>query len=232
MPKYGKIHSMPEAFRIAASELLDAGKTEQQVADWLNAKLAEANSQELPADVNQQNVNAWKKSGYQRWIKSARQREIARELARIGTTDDPAKPDHTDGLATAAAAELIVELGWIKANMEPGEARAKALSTITQQIVSLRRSNQERAWLRIAAQKTKIGLLKLEVQTGVRVVEVEKDVPKGITEETMDQIDKIMAVVMNPDSTQEDYDNIELDTMDQKQGERMLQNMKEASARM
>ena len=48
----------------------------------------------------------------------------------------------------------------------------------------------------------------------------------------MDQIDKIMAVVMNPDSTQEDYDNIELDTMDQKQGERMLQNMKEASARM
>jgi hypothetical protein len=67
MPRYGKIHSMPAALQNAASELIQLGKKESEVADWLNETLARATIPGLEPDVTQQNVSAWKKSGYIRW---------------------------------------------------------------------------------------------------------------------------------------------------------------------
>ena len=112
--------------------------------------------------------------------------------------------------------------------MEPGEARAKALAGITGQIVSLRRSNQERAWLSVAAQKAKMALIKLEVATGIRVPTPEPEVPQTVSDEALNAVHEIVNAIMGTmDNTDVSLENIEIETVSPEDGERMIRNIQD-----
>jgi hypothetical protein len=214
MPRYGKIHSMPGTLQDAASELIQTGKTEQQVAEWLNETLSQAKIKGLEADVNQQNVSAWKKSGYKRWQERNRARDLAKRITEIKESADPTKADAADNLAAALTAELAIELAYVKENYEPGEQRAKRLLGIIAGLISLRRTNQAKGWLKIEVAKTKMSMTRLQHETGARDESLEDDTQRGVTEETMQRLmDEIMGEDIPEDAeypllSKEDHEKI------------------------
>jgi hypothetical protein len=202
MPRYGKIHSMPAALQNAASELLDAGKTEQQVAEWLNETLAKAQIKGLEPDVNQPNVSAWKNSGFRRWKENQRAKELAQRITAISETADPTTPDTADKLAAALIAELTIELAVVKENYEPGEERTKRLLMIVGGLVQLRRTNQAKGWLKIEVAKTKMSLTRFQHETGEQINPLD-DIPGrrdgGISAEAMEDIDCLLGTIDDKD---------------------------------
>ena len=130
MPTYGKIHSMPVALQTGVNEMLQAGKSEQEAADWVNTTLQKAAIPGLPADVTQQNISSWRHSGYQKWLANERTRRLVEQMAAVRESTDPAHADIADKLAASLLAELVIELAWVKDNYEPGDERAKRLLSI------------------------------------------------------------------------------------------------------
>jgi hypothetical protein len=213
MPRYGKIHSMPAALPDGASERLQQGKTEEEVADWLNQTLKTANIRGLEPDVTQKNVNAWHRSGYMRWLEMQRAKDLAKRITEIKESADPTTPDSADALAQALIAELAIELAVIKENYEPGEERTKRLLSIVAGVIQLRRTNQAKGWLKIEVAKTKMTLSRFQQENEDQERDLEDlqfgKREAGISPETMKQIEAITGLG--------DDDDVEYDTMSEKE---------------
>lgn len=185
---------MPAALQNAASELIANGKNEAEVAAWLNDTLKQAALPGMPPDVTQQNVSAWKRSGFRRWEENQRAVKFASRLTNIAESVAPTKPDTADQLAAALIAELAVELAVVKTQYEPGEERTKRLVSIVGALVQLRRTNQAKGWLKVEVAKTKMSMTRLEQETGQINNDLEEE-PKprgGISEEAMKEVNMLM----------------------------------------
>jgi len=194
MPRYGKIHSMPAALQDAASRMIESGKTQQQVADGLNAILKKAEIKGLEPDVTQKNVQAWSESGHKRWLENQRAKELADRMAKIKENADPTAPDPADQLAAALVAEITIELAVIKEQYEPGEERAERIIQIVGGLVALRRTNQAKGWLKIEVAKTRMNMSRFEQETGRKQDRIPGKREGGITQEKMDEIDHLLQI--------------------------------------
>jgi hypothetical protein len=225
MARYGKIHSMPAALQNETSELIDAGKTEQEVAEWLNETLTKAAIKGLEPDVTQQNVSAWKKSGFQRWKENKRARDLADRISAISETADPTTPDSADKLAAALIAELAIELAIVKENYEPGEERTRRILMIVAGVVQLRRTNQAKGWLKIEVAKTKMSLTRFQRETGDQINVLTEDPEKterGLSTEALEEIDCLIG--------EKDDDEHTYETMSEQEVRDKKIQMKEASS--
>jgi Protein of unknown function (DUF3486) len=212
MPKYGKIYSLPKPLQDATSELIEEGKTEQEVADWLNAQLQRAGLKGLPPDVTQQNISSWKLRGHKRWKEYKTARFVADRIAAAAEIADPTKGDPADRLAAALIAELAIELAWVKSNYEPGDEKAKRLLQLTAGLVNLRRSNQGKAWVKIEVAKTKMSAAKLKRDDPNAQDPLEDDVPKGLSEDVLNALGTLLGT---HDDTNYTYETMSKDDVEQ-----------------
>jgi len=212
---------MPAGLQNAASELIRSGRPEKEIAEWLNETLARAAIKGMEPDVTQQNVSAWKKSGYKRWLENCKTKEIAARIAEIKETADPTKPDSADALASALIAELAIEL-VIKQNYEPGEERAKRLLEIVGGLVQLRRTNQAKGWLKIEVAKTRMSMTRLQNETGQEQQGLQEEEPKGLSGDTIAMIDEIMGTTTDPDH--------QYDTMSEQEANEIREKLREHAA--
>jgi len=171
--------------------------------------------------VNQQNVSAWKKSGFQRWKENKRARDLADRISAISETADPTTPDSADKLAAA----LIAELAIIKENYEPGEERTRRILMIVAGVVQLRRTNQAKGWLKIEVAKTKMSLTRFQRETGDQINVLTEDPEKterGLSTEALEEIDCLIG--------EKDDDEHTYETMSEQEVRDKKIQMKEASS--
>jgi hypothetical protein len=114
-PGRGKIARLPLALREQVNTRLLNGQNARHILPWLNA-LPEVQAL-LEAEfggesVNDQNLSAWRRGGYQQWLQRQERVERTRDLARVA-----AQHSRADGGNIAAGAASIVA-GKLLAIME------------------------------------------------------------------------------------------------------------------
>ncbi len=195
---------MPQPLKDATCHMLLAGKTEQEVADNLNGLIEKHPRCGQKPDVTQQNVSAFKQSGYMRWLNAERTRKLTEKIIKMSNAGhDVTQTDPADTLVATLVAELTVELAWLKENYESGPEKRQSLLQMAAAVVQLRKSNQGKAWLKIEATQNQIRVAKAEKEFGLRPADKDLPTHRGLSPDMLKDIE--MALEMMDDDIDHQY---------------------------
>jgi hypothetical protein len=158
MTRTGKIARLPRELREQLNRRLHDGEPGTQLVVWLNS-LPEAQAilaREFGARaISEQNLSEWNQGGYRDWL--ARQdaltqvRELAADAGELARATDGALVEH---LATILAARYAAALAdWQGEPTAESRRQFRALRSLCQDIVELRRGDHSAARLRIEQER-------------------------------------------------------------------------------
>ena len=153
MKHSGKIARLGFHYRNAAGHMLDEGRSQQEIADWINEemrKMGVGDDGEAQEPVTQQNVSTWQKNGYKEWKDANAAREIAASLKGVENPDwmdDLA--DTAENLARWIGAKLVARLTELESAEKRPDDYWRQINEIAQTLYNLRRANHENEWLKL-----------------------------------------------------------------------------------
>jgi hypothetical protein len=158
MTRTGKIARLPREIRDQLNRRLSDGEPGTQLVVWLNS-LPEAQAvlaREFGARaISEQNLSEWKRGGYCDWL--ARQdaltqvRELVADAGELARVTDGALVEH---LATVLAARYAAALAdWSGEPTAESRRQLRALRSLCQDIVELRRGDHSAARLKIEQER-------------------------------------------------------------------------------
>jgi hypothetical protein len=153
MTRNGKIARLPRDIRNQLNVRLQNGEPGNRLVEWLNS-LPET-KKVLAADfggrdINEQNLSEWKQGGHQDWL--ARQetlacaRDVAADAGELAEVSEGSLANHLATVLSARYAVLVS--GWNGEMDDEFRRKSRALRTICQDIVELRRGDHCAARLR------------------------------------------------------------------------------------
>jgi hypothetical protein len=158
MTRTGKIARLPRETREQLNRRLQDGQPGTQLVVWLNA-LPETQAV-LARDfagraVSEQNLSEWKQGGYRDWLARqdvlAQVRELTADAGELARATDGALADH---LATVLAARYAAALAdWQGEPTAESRRQLRALRSLCQDIVELRRGDHSAARLKIEQER-------------------------------------------------------------------------------
>jgi hypothetical protein len=154
MTRTGKIARLPRDLRNQLNRRIADGEPGIRLVEWLNG-LPQVRQTLVEGfagrEITEQNLSEWKSGGHQDWL--ARQetlacaRELAGDAGELAEAADGSLADHLAVVLAARYAKLVS--GW-DGEMDDGFRRqARALRTLCQDIVELRRGDHNAARLRL-----------------------------------------------------------------------------------
>lgn len=154
MTRTGKIARLPRDLRHQLNRRMADGEPGIRLVEWLNG--LEPVRQVLAQDfggreISEQNLSEWKAGGYQDWL--ARQetlvcaRELADDASELAEAADGSLADHLSVVLSARYAALVS--GWNGEMDDKFRRQVRALRTLCQDIVELRRGDHTAERLRL-----------------------------------------------------------------------------------
>lgn len=155
-----KIARLPRTLRDELNRRLDDGEEGGTLLVWLNASPA---VQSLPVreheghTITKQNLSEWRKSGFLQW--QAQQdilnhvQEMSADARELSDAADGLLTDHLAALLTARYARLMS--GWDGEVTDDFRRKLRAMRTMSQDIVELRRGDHSAARLQIEQDRLK-----------------------------------------------------------------------------
>jgi hypothetical protein len=160
MTRNGKIARLPREIREQLNRRLFNGEQGIKLVEWLNGlphvrqTLAEGfNGRE----ISEQNLSEWRQGGYREW--EARQetlaqaRELAADAKEIGDAAEGSLADHLAMTLVARYAGLMS--GWDGEANDEFKRKLRALKSLSQDIVELRRGDHSAARLKLEQEQLK-----------------------------------------------------------------------------
>jgi hypothetical protein len=154
MTRTGKIARLPRDVRNQLNRRIADGEPGIRLVEWLNGL---PDTQRVLAndfngrEISEQNLTEWKQGGYQDWL--ARQetlacaRELAADAGELGEAAEGSLADHLALVLSARYAELVS--GWNGGMDDEFKRKLRALRTLCQDIVELRRGDHFAERLRL-----------------------------------------------------------------------------------
>ena len=150
--RYGKIARLPRALQTEVNRRLAAGDPSRILLAWLNAQpevqtVLAAEFAGKP--IREQNLSAWRKNGYQKWLLHHRAWEMTQ--ATTSTPDQPL----TDQMAGWVTAHYMLAIRKLMEAGPGGGPDLKTLRTLLHDVVAVRRGDHRAArvqmeWERLA----------------------------------------------------------------------------------
>jgi len=146
MTRNGKIARLPRDIRHQLNRRLSDGEPGIRLVEWLNGlpEVRHVLTEDFGGrDINEQNLCEWKQGGHQEWL--ARQemvacaREIAGDSSELTQAAEGSLSDHLSVVLSARYTALVT--GWNGEMSEEFRRKARALRTLCQDIVELRRGD-------------------------------------------------------------------------------------------
>lgn len=154
MTRNGKIARLPRDIRNQLNRRLQDGEPGNRLVGWLNS-LPETKkvlaTEFRGCDINEQNLSEWKQGGYQDWLTRQETLACARELAGDASElSEAAEGSLADHLATVLSARYAALVsGWNGETDDAFRRKSRALRTLCQDIVELRRGDHFAERLRL-----------------------------------------------------------------------------------
>jgi hypothetical protein len=154
MTRTGKIARLPRDLRNQLNRRIADGEPGIRLVEWLNGL---PDTQRVLAtdfngrEINEQNLSEWKSGGHQDWL--ARQetlacaRELAADAGELGEAAEGSLADHLATVLSARYAALVS--GWNGELDDEFKRKLRALRTLCQDIVELRRGDHFAERLRL-----------------------------------------------------------------------------------
>lgn len=147
MTRNGKIARLPRDLRHQLNRRMADGEPGNRLVEWLNG--LEPVRQVLAQDFNgreisEQNLSEWKQGGHHDWLARQEALACARELAEAA---DGSLADHLSVVLSARYAALVS--GWNGEMDDEFRRKVRALRTLCQDIVELRRGDHTAERLRL-----------------------------------------------------------------------------------
>jgi hypothetical protein len=158
MTRTGKIARLPRETREQLNRRLHDGEPGTQLVVWLNS-LPEAQAvlarEFRGRPVSEQNLSEWKQGGYRDWLARqdtlAQVRELVADAGELAGATDGALVEH---LATVLAARYAAALAdWSGEPTAESRRQLRALRSLCQDIVELRRGDHSAARLKIEQER-------------------------------------------------------------------------------
>jgi hypothetical protein len=158
MTRTGKIARLPRELREQLNRRLHDGEPGTQLVVWLNS-LPEAQAvlaREFGARaISEQNLSEWNQGGYRDWLARqdtlAQVRELVADAGELARATDGALVEH---LATVLAARYAAALAdWSGEPTAESRRQLRALRSLCQDIVELRRGDHSAARLKIEQER-------------------------------------------------------------------------------
>ncbi len=154
MTRTGKIARLPREIREQLNRRLAEGEFGSKLVEWLNGLSQVKNA--LAAgfngrEINEQNLSEWKQGGFRDW--EARQetvwqaRELAADAGEISAAAEGSLADHLAMTLVARYAGLMS--GWDGEANDEFRRKLRALRSLSQDIVELRRGDHSAAQLKL-----------------------------------------------------------------------------------
>jgi hypothetical protein len=154
MARNGKIARLPLGIRNALNERLQNGEMGKPLLDWLNhlpivIEVLEEEFEGLP--INKQSLSAWRRGGYQEWLRHQESRKLVREMTeQAGELETEANERSVaDALAALMAVELARTIRGLLQEEPDLKQRWKRLQEAMPQLAQLRRADHRAARLRM-----------------------------------------------------------------------------------
>ena len=154
----GKIGRLPQAIQDQVNRRLEQGEKARTLVAWLNV-LPEVQAV-LAAEfagkpIREQNLSAWRKNGYQKWLLHHHAWEMTQ--ATTSTPDQPL----TDQMAGWVTAHYLLAIRKLMEASPGGGPDLKTLRALLHDVVAVRRGDHRAArvqmeWERLAANRRKI----------------------------------------------------------------------------
>lgn len=161
MARIGKIARLPREVREELNNRLYDGESGVALVEWLNSRteVQEMMAREFEGQpVNEQNLSAWRRGGYEVWLRRVEAMDLARDMAE--NADEmaalPGSDKLLDHLSTLMAIELTRQLRAASA-IEDEELRCKTVLRIARELSKLRRDD-------LAAKRMKLEQEKWEAE--------------------------------------------------------------------
>lgn len=158
MTRTGKIARLPRDIRTQLNRRLQDGEPGTRLTEWLNGLpevrhvLAEGFGGRA---ISEQNLSEWKQGGHQDWL--ARQetlacaRELAGDASELSEAAEGSLADHLAVVLAARYAALVC--GWNGEMDDAFRCQSRALRTLCQDIVELRRGDHSAARLKLEQER-------------------------------------------------------------------------------
>ncbi len=143
--KRGKVARLPERIRDEVCRRLHDGETAAKILPWLNAlpQVQRVIAEDFEGlRINDQNLSAWRNTGYQEWVRRRERVDRTRELARYAA--EQAKADGSsiaDGAKSIASGKLLELLEAVD-DASGQKMAVEELVAVTGALTSLRVSEQ------------------------------------------------------------------------------------------
>ena len=154
MTRTGKIARLPRELREQLNCRLQDGEPGVRLVEWLNGLPAVRQLLEQDfggREINEQNLCEWKQGGFQEWLARQEMLTCARELAanatELSAATEESLSDHLSVILSGRYGMLVA--GWNGEMSEDFRRRARALRSLCQDIVELRRGDHSAARLRL-----------------------------------------------------------------------------------
>jgi hypothetical protein len=145
---------LPLGIRNALNERLQNGEMGKPLLDWLNhlpivIEVLEEEFEGLP--INKQSLSAWRRGGYQEWLRHQESRKLVREMTeQAGELETEANERSVaDALAALMAVELARTIRGLLQEEPDLKQRWKRLQEAMPQLAQLRRADHRAARLRM-----------------------------------------------------------------------------------
>jgi hypothetical protein len=158
MTRNGKIARLPREIRAELNRRLQDGEPGTSLVEWLGTlpEVQRVLSEGFGGrPISEQNLSEWKRGGYQEWLAQqetlAHARELSADARELSEAADGLLTDHLAAVLTARYARLLA--GWDGEVNEDFRRKLRALRTLSQDIVELRRGDHSAARLRIEQER-------------------------------------------------------------------------------
>jgi hypothetical protein len=160
MTRNGKIARLPREIREQLNRSLANGEKGIKLVEWLNGL---PDAQRLLAsdfggrEITEQNLSEWKQGGFREWETRqetlAQARELAADAMELSEAADGSLADHLAMTLTARYAGLMS--GWNGEASDEFRRKLRALRSLSQDIVELRRGDHSAARLKLEQEQFK-----------------------------------------------------------------------------
>jgi hypothetical protein len=160
MTRNGKIARLPREVREQLNSRLANGEFGSKLVEWLNGMpevkktLAECFG---GREISEQNLSEWKQGGFREWETRQETLAQARELAADAKElSDAAEGSLADHLAMALAARYAgLLVGWDGEASDAFRRKLRALRSVSQDVVEMRRGDHSAARLKLEQEQLK-----------------------------------------------------------------------------
>ena len=145
----GKIGRLPKAIQEQVNRRLEQGERARTLVAWLNAQpevQAVLAAEFAGKPVREQNLSAWRKNGYQKWLLHHRAWEMTQ--ATTSTPDQPL----TDQMAGWVTAHYMLAIRKLMEAGPGGGPDLKTLRALLHDVVAVRRGDHAAIRLQLASE--------------------------------------------------------------------------------